>query len=251
MYSLVLTCQWAVLCLISDVVAFYDPTALPRLLPMHSSHYEQITGVQRRSMDQHWDTEPQQQAEIFWGLQREEDTFTIANMTLQAPPNLPIVLLERFDHMTSDVDCKGDDGEMSLTFKSEYAFRQASSAWKYINDHEDHRFLLIANHKGCGPGDERQPYIITKVREDPTTLTTHLASDPIELHKIARDFDLHFGHFKPSQSPLARRQAISCFTPWPASNCPQNSGGKKWTNKDSPFAFKLNTDSTQVFGARE
>ena len=80
-------------------------------------------------------------------------------MTLQAPPDLPIVLLERFDHMTDEVDCKGDDGEISLTFKSEYAFRQASNAWRYINDHEDHRFLVIANHEGCGPGEERQPYM--------------------------------------------------------------------------------------------
>lgn len=151
--------QLALLCLVQHVFTFDNPAVLPRLLPVHLSNYEHITGVQRRSIDRHWDTEPQPQAQLVWGLRRAEDSFTVVNMTLQAPPDLPIVLLERFDHMTDHVDCKGDDGEMSLTFKSEYAFRQASNAWKYINEHDDHRFLLIANHEGCGPGEERQPYM--------------------------------------------------------------------------------------------
>ena len=149
----------AVLCLAAVVFTSDDASALPRLLPVHLSHYEHITGVQRRSIDRHWDMEPQSQAQLVWGLQREEDSFTLANMTLRASPDLPIVLLERFDHMTDHVDCNGNDGEMSLTFESEFAFRKASNAWKYINEHENHKFLAIANHEGCGPGDERQPYM--------------------------------------------------------------------------------------------
>lgn len=151
--------QLALLYLLGHVFTLNSSALSPRLLPVHLSSYEHATGFERRSIDRHWDTEPQPQAQLIWGLRRENDSFTLANMTLQAPPDLPIVLLERFDHMTNDIDCKGDDGEMSLTFKSEYAYRQASNAWKYLNEHDGHRFLLIANHEGCGPGDERQAYM--------------------------------------------------------------------------------------------
>lgn len=81
-----------------------------------------------------------------------------ANMTLYAVDGLPIVLMERFEGLTSAVDCEGDDGSMSLTFKSKEAYDYALKIWGYINEDDDKRFLLIANHDGCGPADERQPY---------------------------------------------------------------------------------------------
>lgn len=79
-------------------------------------------------------------------------------MTLYAQDGLPIVLMERFEGLTAAVDCKGDDGAMSLTFKSKAAYDYALQAWQYINEDDDQQFLLIANHDGCGPDDERQPY---------------------------------------------------------------------------------------------
>ena len=79
-------------------------------------------------------------------------------MTLEAPDGLEIVLMEKFEGLTKEVDCKGDDGSMSLTFKSKDAFEQALKKWDFINKGEDKNFLLIANHDGCGPDDERQPY---------------------------------------------------------------------------------------------
>lgn len=81
-----------------------------------------------------------------------------ANMTLYASDGLPIVLMERFEGLTSSVDCNGADGSMSLTFKSKAAYDYALRAWQYVNEKDDENFLLIANHGGCGPDDERQPY---------------------------------------------------------------------------------------------
>ena len=88
----------------------------------------------------------------------ENGQLHFANMTLYAPDGLPIVLLERFEGLTSSVDCKGDDGAMSLTFNSKKAYKYALKIWGYINEDDDKQFLLIANHDGCGPDDERQPY---------------------------------------------------------------------------------------------
>lgn len=79
-------------------------------------------------------------------------------MTLYAASGLPIVMMETFEHMTTDLDCEGHDGEMSLTFKSKEVFENAIGQWKYINEDTDKNFLLIANHDGCGPKGERQAY---------------------------------------------------------------------------------------------
>lgn len=70
-----------------------------------------------------------------------------------------MVLLEHFDHLTSAIDCQGDDGTLSLTFNSQNAFDYALQAWGYVNANADGKFLLIANHNGCGPDEERQPYM--------------------------------------------------------------------------------------------
>lgn len=79
-------------------------------------------------------------------------------MTLHAPDGLPIILMERFEGLTSAVDCKGDDHKMSLTFKTQEAYDYALKTWQIINEDDDKQFLLIANHNACSPEDERQPY---------------------------------------------------------------------------------------------
>ena len=70
-----------------------------------------------------------------------------------------MVLLEHFDHLISAIDCHGDDGQMSLTFNSQKAFDYALEAWDHVNHSADGKFLLIANHPGCGPKEERQGYM--------------------------------------------------------------------------------------------
>lgn len=83
----------------------------------------------------------------------------LSNMTLYAPDGMMVILLERFDHLTSAIDCNGDDGKMSLTFSSQAAYNYALQSWDFINAHDNGKFLLIANHEGCGPEDQRQPYM--------------------------------------------------------------------------------------------
>ena len=69
-------------------------------------------------------------------------------MTLYAADGLLLILMERFDSLTSSVDCDGDDGTMSLTFDSQDAFNYALQEWNYVNQNDDGKFLLIANHEG-------------------------------------------------------------------------------------------------------
>ena len=87
-------------------------------------------------------------------------------MTLYAEDGRQIVMMERFEGLTKSVDCKGDDGAMSLTFKSREAFEYACKTWKYINHDPDKKFLLIANHDGCGADDQRAPYLYVNTNMD-------------------------------------------------------------------------------------
>ena len=80
-------------------------------------------------------------------------------MTLYAPDGLLLVMMERFEPLTSSVDCNGTDGMMSLKFSSQDAYEYALKEWSYINDSDDGKFLLIANHESCSDSDRRTPYM--------------------------------------------------------------------------------------------
>ncbi|KAL8722267.1 MAG: hypothetical protein Q9225_001214 [Loekoesia sp. 1 TL-2023] len=114
-------------------------------------------------------------------------------MTLYAPDGLPIVLMERFEGLTAAVDCKGDDGAMSLTFKSKDAYDYALKTWQYINEDDDKQFLLIANNDGCGRDDQRQPYKVSNVIESSAHLTIGMKTTIAEWSEVAGSYDLDFG----------------------------------------------------------
>lgn len=140
------------------IIPFLFPTFAIILQPFGINHYEAAFGIQRRSISRDFDLEPKAQVELFYGQGDDDGTLAVANITLNAPSGLPIVLLERFEPLTQYVDCNGDDGHMSLTFKSEDAFKRALNAWSFVNNGIQ-RFMVIANHDGCGPKYQRQSYM--------------------------------------------------------------------------------------------
>lgn len=117
--------------------------------------------------------------------------------------------MERFEGLTLAVDCKGDDGAMSLTFKSGEAYTYALKTWQYINEDDDKQFLLIANHAGCGPDDQRQPYKwvslfaagmcclsiirVSTVTEDAADLTISMRTTIAAWSEVAGSYELDFG----------------------------------------------------------
>lgn len=67
--------------------------------------------------------------------------------------------METFEGLTKEVDCNGKDGRLSITFQDKQAFEYAIGKWSYINEDADTQFILITNHDGCGPDEERQAYM--------------------------------------------------------------------------------------------
>ena len=112
-----------------------------------------------------------------------------------------MIMMERFEGLTSAVDCNDDDGKMSLTFNSKNSFNYALKQWTYINDNDDGKFILIANHAGCGADDQRQPYFVSKIIEDTAALTTYLTAQPAPWADVAGTYDLDIGQAIPYQKP--------------------------------------------------
>ena len=128
----------------------------------------------------------------------------VAELDLKAPSGLPIVAMETFDKLAPKVDCNADDGKLSLTFKDKNAYDYALGKWSYINENKEDQFLLIANHPGCGPDDERQPYYISSVKDAPHELTVYLSAKEAKWSDVAGDYSLTWGKADPSKHQRLR-----------------------------------------------
>ncbi|KAL8753730.1 MAG: hypothetical protein Q9184_005337 [Pyrenodesmia sp. 2 TL-2023] len=195
------------------------------LKPINIHDFEAATGVQRIAAEEFAQLDLSTQAQLIYGRPGDDGQLLLANMTLYAPDGLQMVMMERFEPLTTAVDCNGDDGSMSLTFKSPEAFQHALDTWSFINKDQEEKFLLIANHAGCGPDDERQAYLyvpaaplslwsalikdisITNIQEDQDTLTTFLTAEKAPWSDVAGTYDLDFGKAIPAPK-MARRRGL-------------------------------------------
>ncbi|KAL9126561.1 MAG: hypothetical protein Q9217_004405 [Psora testacea] len=132
-------------------------------------------------------------------------------MTLFAPPGLQMITTERFDQLTTNLDCKGDNGAMSIAFRSTDVLDHAWDSWKWINAKKEDRFLLIANNDGCGPDFERQPYLIHNVKRDMGSLAFHMTAEKVAWSEIAESYDLELGKASVTTPALQRRFSFGGF----------------------------------------
>lgn len=131
-------------------------------------------------------------------------------MTVFSAGNERIISMERFKPMLKSVQC----GEKTvLEFESREDFEYAIRAWDWVNEDETHSFILVADHPGCGPDDERQPFYIYDADYDEEKYTAHLYGDEKEWKDVARTFDLDFGRMT-WQNPNAPTDLSKRFGEW-------------------------------------
>ncbi len=128
-------------------------------LPLNLREYKAFFGIQRRREVELTDFRPNSDADLIYARTGKDQQLLLAHMKLHASDGMDIVLMELFEHLTESVDCHGEDGTLSLKFKSQTAFNRAVEAWSFINDADEVKFLLITNHEDCSPSDQRQPYM--------------------------------------------------------------------------------------------
>ncbi|EEP80208.1 predicted protein [Uncinocarpus reesii 1704] len=219
MRSLLFSAIVAALTAATAAVPFPGPIAAPNaeafseaespnfLRPIKLSDLEPDNSLEARTFTDFTCFNPLQTANMLFGGIAGLGKLFLANMTIHAPDNLPIVMMEGFESLTSSVDCKGDDGEMSLTFKSKAAYEYALKSWAYINAKADAEFIMIANHASCGLKGQRQAYIITDVSNNASKFVVTLTAKAVAWKQFAGNFDVDFGHYKLSLQALLKLEA--------------------------------------------
>ncbi|KAK2809709.1 hypothetical protein FQN50_003554 [Emmonsiellopsis sp. PD_5] len=135
--------------------------------------------------------DPRKIETLLWGNKVENGTsFAMANMTLYTEDGQLILSVERFKPMLKSLQC---GSKMVLAFNSKEQFEYAIRAWKWINDDETHKFIMIADDPGCGPDDERVPYLIHDVDYDEKNFVANLYGQEKDWQDVAQTFDLEYG----------------------------------------------------------
>ncbi|KKA22124.1 hypothetical protein T310_3864 [Rasamsonia emersonii CBS 393.64] len=150
--------------------------------------------------------DPRESETLLWGnLINGTSDYMLANMTLYTASSGDqlIISLERFHSMLKSVQC---GNTTVLEFVDHDAFQYAIQAWNWVNEHENHHFILIADDPGCGPDDQRVPFYINSVEYDEQHSTVHLHGSEKAWQEVAQTFDLEYGTVSPPpQSNLSKR----------------------------------------------
>ncbi|KAF8250476.1 hypothetical protein K440DRAFT_164112 [Wilcoxina mikolae CBS 423.85] len=155
-----------------------------------------VSGISRRAVEaEKWaDLTPAEQALLVYGTPGSNGQLLLANMTLIAPSGLPIVMMERLEGLTAAVDCSAEgDGELGVTWKDDEAYKRALKSWDWINEDKELQFLMIMNHDGCGPDNERNAYRVTNVETDEVKRITKLKAVEAPWKDITGTYSMDFG----------------------------------------------------------
>jgi hypothetical protein len=116
-------------------------------------------------------------------------------MTMSAAEGEKILSMERFGYLIESVTC--GYGDMVLKFKSKDSFQYAMKQWEWADEKKKNKFIMVANHDGCGPAGQRQPYYVTGSRKNEKELTAILDAKQTTWKTVAQFFDLDFGTIPP------------------------------------------------------
>jgi len=164
-----------------------------RLLAIDPRDFDHAAGIERRDTDEMDGMTPMKECQMAYGSPAGPNRMVLANMTMFAQENLPIVMMEKFAGLTSHVDCHSQDGQMSLTFRDAAAYKQAAKVWAHLNEKDENQFLMIANHPSCSDPGQRQPFKVSNIVTNEKTKTTHLKAAAAEWKKVASDWNMDFG----------------------------------------------------------
>lgn len=130
---------------------------------------------------------------MMYGIPLDDGTFFVANLTLHAPENSRILLMEKFEGLTSAVDCSTiGDHKLSITLIDEDVFSYIQ-IWSWINEREDNQFVMITNHEGCGPAAQRAVFWVRKVDYVEEALRVDFYAVQTEWAEVAGTYSMDFG----------------------------------------------------------
>ncbi|RPA91824.1 hypothetical protein L873DRAFT_1794663 [Choiromyces venosus 120613-1] len=121
----------------------------------------------------------------------------VANMTVNAPKGKKLLLMEKFNGFTKEVDCTtAGDGKLSVTLKERKTYDYVYRIWGWLNENDKNEFVMITNHKGCGPENERTVYRVYQVDFDDEEMRVSFYSEEKEWATSIGSYSVDFGNLQ-------------------------------------------------------
>ena len=121
---------------------------------------------------------------------------------MYTPEDQLIVSMERFAHQLKSVDCSEN---MTLTFNSNRTFGLVQQSWNWVNFNGLRTFILVADYPGCGKNESRNPWVVSNVQFDSSSLTVYLDAVLSTWKEVAQTYTLDFGELTPSTEATEKR----------------------------------------------
>ncbi|KAK0723305.1 hypothetical protein B0T26DRAFT_674888 [Lasiosphaeria miniovina] len=128
---------------------------------------------------------------FYWGG-HGGDNLIYANLTLLYKDEFEsIINMERFDGLLQAVAC---EQPMTLEFRDEPSFTQASTIWNWVNDDVNNTFVMVTERCGTGADVDRQPFLVRKIKFDVPSFKVFLDAEPKDWIDVAKNYTFHIGY---------------------------------------------------------
>ncbi|KAJ5094945.1 hypothetical protein N7532_007236 [Penicillium argentinense] len=129
---------------------------------------------------------------FLWGGLSGKGKYALGNFTAYMPgKHENIIAMEKFYPWLKSTECTKDS--LTMHFEDEEAYRYGAKAWKWVNDAEDHTFVLVAGRGHCQWNEDRLPFTITDVEFDDCANTIKAIGKATDWPKATHTYELFVG----------------------------------------------------------
>jgi hypothetical protein len=122
----------------------------------------------------------------------EKGKYALGNFTAYMPgKHENIIAMEKFYPWLKSTECTKDS--LTMYFEDEEAYRHGAKAWKWVNDAEDHTFVLVAGRGHCQWNEDRLPFTITDVEFDDCANTIKAIGKATDWPNAVHSYELFVG----------------------------------------------------------
>jgi hypothetical protein len=114
-----------------------------------------------------------------------------------------IISLQRFRGLLKSVECTQES--ISLGFKDGEAFEYAKGTWEWVNQADNHTFVLVAGTGDCGWNTYRVPFIVSNLKFDEKENSALVVAKASKWEEATHTYTLRVGSI-PKPSAKFRRQ---------------------------------------------
>ncbi|KAL7273436.1 hypothetical protein RUND412_003708 [Rhizina undulata] len=124
-------------------------------------------------------------------------------MTTGAPDGMRIINMEAFEGFTTSVHCStAGNAKIGLTFKDKQSLKYAINKWGWLNEKEEHKFVMATNHDGCGANAEsvaaynKANHSVNRLDYHEQNFNADLFATETAWEKVASNYTVQFGHIE-------------------------------------------------------